>query len=252
RRRTRAADPRADRVHPGGRDRGGHLGPHALRHPPAGAAAGRVHRGHRPAALRGAGPGPAAHPLSPGDGTGDGGPRRRPRPGGCGRGRVDARAPWPPGWAKSSLNCRWGRMPAVARLLDVIDSGVVAATQDRAIAWLAEERRVVQALLVEVEGSAPLPVGAMMVIDDQGHIEGSITGGCVEGAVVTEAEDLLADTGPAPVPAKLLRYGISDELAGTVGLMCGGIVHILVYELTGEAAEVERAVLEAHAEGRDR
>ncbi len=117
-----------------------------------------------------------------------------------------------------------------------------------AIAWLSEERRVVQALLVEVEGSAPLPVGAMMVIDDQGHIEGSITGGCVEGAVVTEAEDLLA--AGAPAPAKLLRYGISDELAGTVGLMCGGIVHILVYELTGEAAEVERAVLEAHGEGR--
>jgi xanthine dehydrogenase accessory factor len=135
-------------------------------------------------------------------------------------------------------------------LVGVIDSGVVAATQDVAIAWLSEERRVVQALLVEVEGSAPLPVGAMMVIDDQGNIEGSITGGCVEGAVVAEAEDLLAATGPSPVPAKLLRYGISDELAGTVGLMCGGIVHILVYELTGEAAEVERAVLEAHAEGR--
>jgi xanthine dehydrogenase accessory factor len=130
----------------------------------------------------------------------------------------------------------------------VIDSGVVAATQDVAIAWLSEERRVVQALLVEVEGSAPLPVGAMMVIDDQGHIEGSITGGCVEGAVVTEAEDLLA--AGASAPAKLLRYGISDELAGTVGLMCGGIVHILVYELSGEAAEVERAVLEAHGEGR--
>ena len=132
----------------------------------------------------------------------------------------------------------------------MIDSGVVAATQDTAIAWLAEERRVVQALLVEVEGSAPLPVGAMMVIDDQGNIDGSITGGCVEGAVVTEAEELLAGTGPAPVPAKLLRYGISDELAGTVGLMCGGIVHILLYELSGVAAEVERAVLEAHAEGR--
>jgi xanthine dehydrogenase accessory factor len=130
----------------------------------------------------------------------------------------------------------------------VIDSGVVAATQDTAIAWLAEERRVVQALLVEVEGSAPLPVGAMMVIDDQGNIEGSITGGCVEGAVVTEAEELLAAGSPAP--AKLLRYGISDELAGTVGLMCGGIVHILVSELSGDAAEVERAVLEAHAEGR--
>jgi xanthine dehydrogenase accessory factor len=128
----------------------------------------------------------------------------------------------------------------------VIDSGVVSATQDVAIAWLTQERRVVQALLVEVEGSAPLPVGAMMVVDDQGNIEGSITGGCVEGAVVTEAEELLNEGGGA----KLLRYGISDELAGTVGLMCGGIVHILVHELAGEAGEVERAVLEAHADGR--
>jgi xanthine dehydrogenase accessory factor len=130
----------------------------------------------------------------------------------------------------------------------VIDSAVVSATQDIAVTWLAENRRVVQALLVEVEGSAPLPVGAMMVIDDQGNIEGSITGGCVEGAVVAEAEELLA-AGPRR-PAKLLRYGISDELAGTVGLMCGGIVYIFVAELAGESAEVERAVLESHAGGR--
>jgi xanthine dehydrogenase accessory factor len=131
----------------------------------------------------------------------------------------------------------------------VIDSGVVSATQDIAITWLAEDRRVVQGLLVEVEGSAPLPVGAMMIIDDHGNIEGSITGGCVEGAVVTEAEELLAQPSPSSA-AKLLRYGISDELAGTVGLMCGGIVHILVSELSGEVAAVERAVLEEHAAGR--
>jgi xanthine dehydrogenase accessory factor len=130
----------------------------------------------------------------------------------------------------------------------VIDSGVVDATMDVAAGWLREGRRFVQALLVEVEGSAPLPVGAMMVVDEHGNIEGSITGGCVEGAVVTEAEAMLAEQGSAP--AKMLRYGISDELAGTVGLMCGGIVHILVHELGGEAAEVERAVLEAHADGR--
>ncbi len=112
---------------------------------------------------------------------------------------------------------------------------------------------MVQGLLVEVEGSAPLPVGAMMVIDDAGNIEGSITGGCVEGAVVSEAEDLLQNRSgdqSSPSPAKLLRYGISDELAGTVGLMCGGIVHILVSELSGEVAAVERAVLEEHAAGR--
>ncbi len=131
----------------------------------------------------------------------------------------------------------------------MIDSGVVSATQDVAIAWLADSRRVVQALLVEVEGSAPLPVGAMMVIDDQGSIEGSLTGGCVEGAVVTEAEALL-NAGPPAGAGKLLRYGISDELAGTVGLMCGGTVHIFVSELAGDIADVERAALQSHAAGR--
>ncbi len=130
----------------------------------------------------------------------------------------------------------------------MIDSGVVNATQDTAISWLGEERRFVQALLVEVEGSAPLPVGAMMIVDAEGNIEGSITGGCVEGAVVGEAEEMLAAATPAA--ARLLTYGISDELAGTVGLMCGGIVHILVHELSGEAAAVERAALQEHAAGR--
>ncbi|MGH2870841.1 MAG: XdhC family protein, partial [Solirubrobacteraceae bacterium] len=130
----------------------------------------------------------------------------------------------------------------------MIDSGVVGATQEIALAWLADGRRLVQALLVEVEGSAPLPDGAMMVIDEHGAIEGSITGGCVEGAVVSEAEQILSED--LPGSAKVLRYGISDELAGTVGLMCGGIVHILVSALAGEAAALEQAALAKHAAGR--
>ena len=102
--------------------------------------------------------------------------------------------------------------------------------------WLREGRRFVQALLIEVEGSAPLPEGAMMVVDEHGNIEGSITGGCVEGAVVTEAEAIMAgERGPG-----VLTYGISDELAGTVGLMCGGIVHIFISEPTG-AGRADRA-----------
>jgi xanthine dehydrogenase accessory factor len=128
----------------------------------------------------------------------------------------------------------------------MIDSGVVDATHDVAIGWLAEGRRFVQALLVEVEGSAPLPVGAMLVVDEDGAIEGSITGGCVEGSVVQEAEAILA-AGPG---ARMLTYGISDELAGTVGLMCGGIVHIFVDQLGGEAGRTERTALAAHADGR--
>jgi xanthine dehydrogenase accessory factor len=128
----------------------------------------------------------------------------------------------------------------------MIESGVVNATQNVAVEWLQDGRRFVQALLVEVEGSAPLPVGAMLVVDDGGAIEGSITGGCVEGAVVQEAEAILT----AGHGAAMLTYGISDELAGTVGLMCGGIVHIFVHALGGAAAQTELAALQAHAAGR--
>jgi xanthine dehydrogenase accessory factor len=128
----------------------------------------------------------------------------------------------------------------------MIDSAVVNVTQDVAVAWLRDGRRFVQALLIEVEGSAPLPAGAMLLADDDGNIEGSITGGCVESAVVQEAETIMVGR----LGGKVLRYGISDELAGTVGLMCGGIVHVFVHELDGEAGQVELAALEAHAEGR--
>ena len=128
----------------------------------------------------------------------------------------------------------------------MIDSGVARATEDVAVAWLRAGRRLVQALLIGVEGSAPLPEGAMMLIGQNGEIEGSITGGCVEGAVVAEAERILAgERGPG-----VLTYGISDELAGTVGLMCGGIVHVFVCELTGSARDAELAGLQAHLAGR--
>jgi xanthine dehydrogenase accessory factor len=128
----------------------------------------------------------------------------------------------------------------------MIDSGVVDATQDVLVDWLKDGRRFVQALLVAVEGSAPLPVGAMLVVGEDGAIEGSITGGCVESSVVQESEAILAGERGSGV----LTYGISDELAGTVGLMCGGIVHIFVDELDAEAARIEQAALLAHAQGR--
>ncbi len=111
--------------------------------------------------------------------------------------------------------------------------------------WLREGRRVVSALLVEIEGSAPLAPGATMLVDERGEIEGSITGGCVEGAVAQEAQALLAGGQP-----KLVTYGISDELAGTVGLTCGGIVHVFVHELSAAAAEAELAALQAADAGK--
>jgi xanthine dehydrogenase accessory factor len=111
--------------------------------------------------------------------------------------------------------------------------------------WIRDGRRVVAALLVGVEGSAPLDPGSSMLIAEDGAIEGSITGGCVEGAVVDEAKAVFAGG-----KARTASYGISDELAGTVGLTCGGTVHIFIHELAGGAAEVERAARDAIGEGR--
>lgn len=112
-------------------------------------------------------------------------------------------------------------------------------------AWAADGRRFARAVLVEVGGSAPLPLGASMLVDEHGNIEGSITGGCVEGAVVQEAEGVLAGGGP-----RLVTYGISDELAGTAGLTCGGTVHIFVHALGDEQVRAELAVFAALREGR--
>ena len=111
-------------------------------------------------------------------------------------------------------------------------------------AWLREGRRVVAGLLVEVEGSSPLDVGASMYVDEHGGIEGSITGGCVEGAVAAAAMEILETGGPP----QLVTYGISDELAGTVGLVCGGVVHIFIHELRGDARDAALLDLEAIVE----
>jgi xanthine dehydrogenase accessory factor len=112
--------------------------------------------------------------------------------------------------------------------------------------WLREGRRVVAGTLVGVDGSAPLDVGASVYIDEHGTIEGSVTGGCVESAVAHEALEMIAEDRPA----RLATYGISDELAGTVGLMCGGIVHILIHELRPDTREAALAGLAAIREER--
>jgi len=120
-----------------------------------------------------------------------------------------------------------------------------AATREATLRWITEGRRFATAVLVEVLGSAPLDPGANMLIDEKGAIEGSVTGGCVEGALVEEAQRVLA--GGAPV---VKTYGISDELAGDVGLMCGGTVRIIVSEVTEDVAPALVAALLAEGEGR--
>ena len=109
--------------------------------------------------------------------------------------------------------------------------------------WLADGRRVVCALLIDAEGSSPFEPGAFMLVDADGAIEGSITGGCVESDVVENALEILAADGSP----RVLRYGVSDELAHTVGLMCGGSIEVLAHELRGKARDVCAEAFEAAA-----
>jgi xanthine dehydrogenase accessory factor len=118
---------------------------------------------------------------------------------------------------------------------------LVPRSIDVALEWLAEGRRVVACALVETLGSAPLDPGATMLVDDQGRVEGSVTGGCVEGALVEEALGILAGA-----PPRVATYGISDEQAVGVGLMCGGTVRVFVAELRErEALEATREAITA-------
>lgn len=93
----------------------------------------------------------------------------------------------------------------------------------QAAAWLNEGRKVAVATVVETWGSAPQPVGSQLVIDGEGNFIGSVSGGCVEGAVVTEAIDVIASGKP-----RLMEFGVADETAWKAGLACGGRIGIYV------------------------
>ncbi|MGD0721057.1 MAG: XdhC family protein [Roseiarcus sp.] len=92
--------------------------------------------------------------------------------------------------------------------------------------WREGGRAVAIATVVETWGSAPRPVGSHLVIDEAGNFLGSVSGGCVEGAVVTEALDVIADGAP-----KTLEFGVADETAWRVGLSCGGRIKVYVERL---------------------
>lgn len=121
---------------------------------------------------------------------------------------------------------------------------ILSISERIAADWLREGRRVVGATLVERIGSAPLDPGAQMLIDNRGNIEGSVTGGCVEAALVEEARRILAGG-----PAHVVTYGVSDEEAAGVGLMCGGTVRVFVHEYGEAAVEPLDAVATARADG---
>jgi len=103
---------------------------------------------------------------------------------------------------------------------------------ERALEWAKEGRGAVLATVVETWGSAPRRVGAQLVIAGDGEMQGSVSGGCVEGAVVLEAQDALAKK-----EARILEYGVSDDDAFAVGLACGGTIRVLV-EPVGDVLEL--------------
>ena len=92
--------------------------------------------------------------------------------------------------------------------------------------WLEEGRQLALATVVETWGSSPRPVGSQLLIDSDNNMVGSVSAGCVEGAVVSEAQAVMADGRP-----KLLSYGVSDEMAWEVGLACGGRIKIYLEAL---------------------
>lgn len=89
--------------------------------------------------------------------------------------------------------------------------------------WLKAGHDVALATVIKTWGSAPRPAGSMLAIRDDGLFEGSVSGGCVEGAVIAEALDLIAQPG-----VKTLSFGVTNDEAWEVGLACGGQIEILV------------------------
>jgi xanthine dehydrogenase accessory factor len=93
--------------------------------------------------------------------------------------------------------------------------------------WRAAGHRVALARVVDVEGSGPREPGATMAVNDAGEVAGSVSGGCVEGAVLTEALAVLRGERERGV----VSFGYSDDEAFAVGLTCGGTIHLFVEPL---------------------
>lgn len=92
--------------------------------------------------------------------------------------------------------------------------------------WQDSGLSVAIATVVETWGSSPRPTGSQLVVNEDAGFEGSVSGGCIEGAVVAEAMDVMESGAP-----KLMEFGVSDAMAWEVGLACGGTVKVLVEKL---------------------
>jgi xanthine dehydrogenase accessory factor len=112
--------------------------------------------------------------------------------------------------------------------------------------WIASEGQVALATVVGTWGSAPVPVGGQMVMAPDGRFEGSVSGGCVEGEIIAEAEAVLADGRP-----KTMKFGVADDTAWRVGLPCGGEIKVLLERLDrGDGLKLVERSLDARSSRR--
>ena len=113
-----------------------------------------------------------------------------------------------------------------------------------ALAWHRDGRGAALATVVQTWGSAPRPVGSQLAVSGRSEIAGSVSGGCVEGAVVAEALDAM-ETGRSTI----LEFGVSDDEAFAVGLACGGTIRVMVEPVDDGLVDVLEGLAEAAASG---
>ncbi|MDE0927342.1 MAG: XdhC family protein [Acidimicrobiales bacterium] len=89
--------------------------------------------------------------------------------------------------------------------------------------WQAQGKKIAVARVVDLEGSGPRLPGASMAVSEDSQVAGSVSGGCVEGAVVVEALEVIATGQP-----RMVTFGYSDDEALAVGLTCGGTIHLFL------------------------
>lgn len=96
----------------------------------------------------------------------------------------------------------------------------------QAAEWHQSDHQVALATVIQTWGSAPRPAGSQLAVDEAGQMIGSVSGGCVEGAVIQEALEIMKSGN-----AKMLEFGVSDDQAWEVGLACGGKIRVFVEKL---------------------
>ncbi len=120
---------------------------------------------------------------------------------------------------------------AEGNVMDVSAAHMSKLSQDddvlgEAALWREQGRDVALATVVKTWGSSPRPVGSHLAIDGDSNFVGSVSGGCIEGAVIHEALEVMREGKP-----RILKYGVTHEVAWEVGLACGGQVHVYVEKL---------------------